>query len=92
MTRFIKGFSFIVSIFPQFLNLPWHPTLTKFMADHMVEDMNHNKEGDLHTQSVNSSSKVDQWKQKLSKASLWELNKTCGRTIQNHVELSMIDK
>ena len=22
----------------QFLGLPWHPSLTKFMADHMVED------------------------------------------------------
>ena len=22
----------------QFLNLPWHPAMTQFMADHMVDD------------------------------------------------------
>jgi hypothetical protein len=60
------------------------------MSDHMVEDLKHNREGDLHTQSVNSSAKVNQWKVKLSKADLAEVTTTCGRTIQSHENLSMI--
>jgi len=75
----------------KFLGLPWHPALTKFMADHMVEDLRHNKEGDLHTQSVNSSTKVDQWKDKLSETELSEITRTCRRTIENHEKLSMVN-
>ena len=51
------------------------------MTDHMVEDVRHNKEGDLHTQSVNSSTKVDQWKVKLSETDLAEITRICKRTI-----------
>ena len=82
--------SLIIRMFAQFLGLPWHPALTQFMSDHMVEDLKHNKEGDLHTQSVNSSSKVNQWRVKLSKADLAEITSTCERTIQSHENLSMI--
>ena len=60
------------------------------MTDHMVEDLRHNKEGDLHTQSVNSSTKVDQWKVKLSETDLAEITRKCKRTIANHEKLSMV--
>ena len=60
------------------------------MLDHMVEDVKHNKAGDLHTQSVNSSAKVDQWKVKLSQKDLLEITNTCRETIEKHEKLSMI--
>ena len=61
------------------------------MSDHMVEDLKHNKEGDLHTQSVNSSSKVSQWRDKLSQTQLAEIVESCGQTLKNHEKLTMIN-
>lgn len=80
-----------IPVILKFLGLPWHPALTQFMSDHMVEDLKHNREGDLHTQSVNSSAKVNQWRVKLSHADLAEVTKTCERTIESHEKLSMIN-
>lgn len=57
----------------QFLGLPWHPAITKFMAEHMVEDKRHSKEGDLHTQSVNSSQKTDSWRKKMTALQIKEV-------------------
>jgi len=74
----------------KFLGLPWHPSLTKFMADHMVEDAKHNKEGDLHTQSVNSRQKTESWRKKLSSSQRKEVEETCKLTIANHEALTML--
>jgi len=74
----------------KFLGLPWHPSLTKFMADHMVEDAKHNKEGDLHTQSVNSRQKTESWRKKLSSGQRKEVEEACKMTIANHEALTML--
>ena len=79
----------IVKYIIQFLGLSWHPGLTKFMSDHMVEDPRHKMEGDLHAQSVNSSAKADQWRSKLTQAQLAELDTVCGETIERHQEMRM---
>jgi len=73
----------------EFLNLPWHPAMDKFMAEHMVEDPKHRLEGDLHTQSVNSSAKAHQWKTKLSLKQLNEVERVCEELIEKHEKLSM---
>ena len=57
----------------------------------MVEDPRHNLEGDLHTQSVNSSAKADQWKKKMSKKQLEQISTVCGETIKNYQQLNMTD-
>ena len=46
-----------INIILQFLKLPGHPAMWKFMEDHMTKNI---KQGnnDLHTQSLNSSAKV----------------------------------
>jgi len=74
----------------KFLGLPWHPSLTKFMADHMVEDAKHNKEGDLHTQSVDSKQKTESWRKKLSSSQRKEVEEACKLTIANHEALTML--
>ena len=60
------------------------------MEDHMVEDPKHKQEGDLHTQSVNSSSKADLWRSKLTQIQLAELDRICGGTIERHQKMRMI--
>ena len=38
----------------QFLNVPWHPALTKFISDHMMVEVGDSKQGSkkyIHTQS-----------------------------------------
>lgn len=74
----------------QFLGLPWHPAITKFMADHMVEDKRHSKEGDLHTQSVNSSQKTDSWRRKMTDLQKKEVEMKCNGTIANHANFTML--
>ena len=56
----------------------------------MVENPKHNQEGDLHAQSVNSSSKADQWKDKMSKLELAQLNRFCGDTIRRYQQLQVV--
>ena len=80
----------VSKIWSQFLGLHWHPALSKFMEDHMVEDPKHKQEGDLHTQSVNSSSKADLWRSKLTQIQLAELDRICGGTIERHQKMRMI--
>ena len=44
----------ILWYFAQFLDLPWHPALTKFIADHMMVEVGDSKQGSkkyIHTQS-----------------------------------------
>ena len=73
----------------KFLGLPWHPALTKFMSDHMVEDPKHKMEGDLHTQSVNSSAKADQWRSKLTRDQKEEIDRICGGIVERHQNIGM---
>ena len=46
-----------LAIILQFLGLPWHPAMTKFIEDHMTRNLQGN-DNDLHTKSLNSSVKV----------------------------------
>ena len=44
----------------------------------------HKMEGDLHAQSVNSSAKADQWRDKLSEKQKREIERICGGIIEKH--------
>ena len=59
------------------------------MSDHMVEDPMHKMEGDLHAQSVNSSAKADQWRDKLSEKQKREIERICGGIIEKHHDISL---
>ena len=47
-----------VSTILQFLGLPWHPTMWRFMEDHMTQNVRRGDDNDLHAKSLNSSAKV----------------------------------
>ena len=59
------------------------------MSDHMVEDPRHKMEGDLHAQSVNSSAKADQWRNKLTAIQREEIDKICRGTVDRHEKMTM---
>ena len=46
-----------INIILQFLQLPGHPAMWKFMEDHMTKNINQGN-NDLHAKSLNSSAKV----------------------------------
>ena len=50
----------IVRVCDQFLGLPWHPAITKFISDHMrARGGGHRaRDSDLHTTSLDSRLKV----------------------------------
>ena len=50
----------IVRVCEQFLGLPWHPAITKFISDHMrARGGGHRaRDSDLHTTSLDSRLKV----------------------------------
>jgi len=74
----------------QFLGLSWQPALSKFMTDHMVDDPKHNKESDMHTQSVNSEEMIDKWKKKMKKEEREKVERECKTAIQTHEEFTML--
>ena len=71
----------------QFLGLPWHRSMTKFVSDHMRKNKVENNP--FHATSLNSSEKVDQWRSSLSQDELNNLLRSCGGVTDLYKNISM---
>merc|ERR1712126_719268 len=75
----------VIPVILKFLRIDWHPTLDKFIRDHMMMKESDSKQGTnkyIHTQSEVSSSVADKWKQKLTQEEIKRIEKTCHRAIR----------
>lgn len=83
----------VIPIILKFLEIDWHPSLNKFIHDHMMTQESDSKQGSnkyIHTQSEVSSSVADKWRQKLSQDEIDKIQKTCRRAIRMHENFSML--
>lgn len=81
-----------IPIILKFLDLPWHPALTKFISDHMMVEVGDSKQGSkkyIHTQSEISSSIADKWKSNLPQEDLDKMMTFCEAAVSKHEELTM---
>lgn len=81
-----------IPIILKFLDLPWHPALTKFISDHMMVEVGDSKQGSkkyIHTQSEISSSIADKWKSNLPQEDLDKMMTVCEAAVSKHEELTM---
>lgn len=78
----------VINIILHFLQLPAHPAMGKFIEDHM-KTSNIQGNNDLHTKSLNSSAKAEEWKSHLTEQEWAKVETHCGGLVKLYANLTM---